>query len=87
MTPIARNTIAAGQKINIPGIAPQINNPFATRSREILKVFATRASLSFDVLEMEMLNEPVRAVVEVREGGPLAALLKGIRRQGTRGTR
>jgi hypothetical protein len=80
----SHHTVAAGEKVEIKNISPRIHNPFATRSREILKVFATRAPLSFDVLEMEMLNEPPRAAVEVREGGPLAALLKGIRRQGTR---
>lgn len=80
----SHHTVAAGQKVDIQSISPRINNPFATRSREILKVFATRSPISFDVLEMEMLNEPPRAVAEVRDVGPLAELLKGIRRQGTR---
>ncbi|MBX3001579.1 MAG: caspase family protein [Caldilineaceae bacterium] len=80
----SHHTVAAGQKVDIPSISPRVNNPFASRSREILKVFVTRAPLSFDVLEMEMLNEPPLPVGEVRDAGPLGELLKGIRRQGTR---
>ena len=80
----SHHTLAPGKNIPIQGIAPRVNNPFITQSREILKVFATRAPMSFDVLEMEKLNEPPRDIESVRDAGPLSELLKGIRRQGTR---
>jgi hypothetical protein len=75
--------IAPGREDFIPGLAPQINNPFATQSREIFKIFATKIPMSFDVLELTELNEP-----DTRGGtraeGPLSQLLNGIRREGTR---
>ncbi|MBI1293426.1 hypothetical protein GC175_00525 [bacterium] len=81
------HTLAPGKSIPIQGIAPTVNNPFITQSREILKIFATRSPTSFDVLEMEELNKPPREIADVRDAGPLGELLKGIRRAGTRALR
>ncbi|MEZ4638585.1 MAG: caspase family protein [Caldilineaceae bacterium] len=81
------HTLAPGKSIPIQGIAPTVNNPFITQSREILKIFATRAPTSFDVLEMEELNKPQREIGDVRDAGPLGELLNGIRRQRTRALR
>ncbi len=77
-------TVAPGSKFDIQGIEPKVNNPFVAKSREILKVFVTRVPMSFDVLEMTKLNEPAREIADVRDGDPLAALLRGVRRKGTR---
>ena len=76
-------TVAGGKAIQLVGLEPEVNNPFASRSTEIIKVFATRQPIDFDVLQMPELNEP-QPVARTRASGPLAELLNGIRHDGSR---
>ena len=76
-------TVAGGKEIQLAGLEPEVNNPFASRSTEIIKVFATRQPIDFDVLQMPELNEPM-PVARTRASGPLAELLNGIRHDGSR---
>lgn len=79
--------IAPGNKIFEPNIRYPISNPFVTRSQATFKVFVTREPLSFDVLQLEDLNEPSLAAATRSLGAdnPLARLLSGVRTTGTRG--
>lgn len=77
--------VAPGKDFFISGIEPEVDDPYAESTTEILKVFATRDPMSFDVLEMSDLNEPDETG-KTRASGPLAELMNGIRHDGA-GTR
>ena len=78
--------VVAGNEFSIPGIAPQINNPFLGRSLAIFKIFVTSEPINFDVLRMAELNEPpIPEAGRTRGAGdPLSQLLNGVRSTGTR---
>ena len=78
--------VVAGNEFSIPGITPQVNNPFLGRSAAIFKVFVTSEPINFDVLRMEELNEPPIPEAERTRstGDPLSQLLNGVRSTGTR---
>lgn len=78
--------VVAGNEFSIPGITPQINNPFLGRSPAIFKVFVTSEPINFDVLRMAELNEPPIPEAERTRGAsdPLSQLLNGVRSSGTR---
>jgi hypothetical protein len=79
--------VAAGGELFEPNIRYPINNPFAGRSQAAFKVFVTRQPMSFDVLQLEDLNEPPLSAStrSLESNNPLSRLLSGVRSQGTRG--
>ena len=75
--------VSPGKAFFVNNIEPVVMDPGAESETEIYKVFATRVPTSFDVLELQELNEPGGAE-QTRAFGPLAELLNGIRYDGPR---
>jgi len=78
--------VKAGHSFFIPNIRPRVNNPFLGSSPAIFKVFVTRQAMSFDVLQMENLNEPplAESTRSLEADNPLLRLLRSVRSSGTR---
>jgi hypothetical protein len=81
MAPYA--TVAGGKEIQLFDLEPEIANPYLSRSTEIIKVFATRQPIEFDVLQMPELNEP-EPPTRTRAGGILGELLNAVRHDGSK---
>ncbi|MBI3958059.1 MAG: caspase family protein [Chloroflexi bacterium] len=83
----ANQKVAAGKDFFIPNIRYPVSNPFLGRTQAIFKVFVTRQPMSFDVLQMEDLNEPPMSAAtrSLEADNPLRRLLNSVRATGTRG--
>ncbi len=77
-------TVVPGATFHIPRLKPEIHNPYLPAATEIVKVFASTVPMDFDVLQLPDLNEPEPQVETRSATGPLAGLLNGVRRTGTR---
>lgn len=77
--------VAPGHSVVLDPIAPRMAGPDPVRSRETLKVIATRVPVSLDVLQLPKLEQgDPQAGVRGDESSPLGRLLNAVRRAGSR---
>ena len=77
--------VEAGGSVVIDQITPRLSGPLTGRAVETLKVIATRAPTSFDVLHLPKLHEgDPQAGVRADASTPLGQLFNAVRRQGVR---
>jgi hypothetical protein len=74
--------VEAQTQVVIDAITPRLSGPQPDRAVEILKVIATRAPMSFDVLQLPKLEEGDAQIgVRADEESPLGELLNAVRRR------